>query len=714
MAKTKSFYGIISVVFAVLTLNLISCKEVDGFLDLLNDDRSTGDYSITIKDDIQHGVIIASRSRASKGQLVTVMAVPGLPSAWVGTGAPPDGLKPVLIPGSGGDPLYSWYLNKLNVTYGEKNSLVWYEKNTYNEWKFTMPAGDVVIDALFSQTPLDSNELLILEVNPGVVSPDISSTQSNYKAVIPHINIVTESKMPADSAADSMYSALQNTLLQRKEGIDLLAYSANSVTGDAAVETDVSNISNDTFVDDGFAPKTQTPTFTIVALPEDPYASVLITQDGSSENLTSDIPLSEGETDYKITVTPQEGSSLQPRVYSLTVSYEPDLTINSIKLTSTDAKAGGDWSQNLPVMDTQGVTTPYSPVKFNVTANDKDAAVSIKKGTVIQEDKGFTLSNGVLEEIKITVSKTAGIKQTAYSKEYVVNIIKSDDPNIPLVTDATGGGITIIKKGDKYYEVHTFTSSDNLIFKDSSMKSVTADILVVAGGGGGGYCFMNGDGAGGGGAGGLAYKTSYNLSLTKGSVAIKVGAGGERGNYSIGRGKNGGASSVGNISALTPPGGGGGGLSHSTNRSDNNASSGGSGGGAGAGYWGLTGDAGSGTSGFGNSGGIASRTGGPDGGGGGGGAGGCGQESKNRVHGDGGAGRTIDINGTSYVYSRGGDGGNGYYDGSAKDGESPTMYGWGGNGGGDKNNSGGNGASGIVIIRFELKPQEKPVAPAET
>lgn len=221
------------------------------------------------------------------------------------------------------------------------------------------------------------------------------------------------------------------------------------------------------------------------------------------------------------------------------------------------------------------------------------------------------------------------------------------------------------------------------------------EVLVVGGGGGGG----SGTGAGGGGAGGVAYNAS--LSRTEGAYAVTVGNGGAGAPYSGGTavGSNGEASSA---LGITATGGGGG----SCEVGD--PGTGGSGGG------GAYNDAGggAGTYGEGNNGGAGNNA-SPYPGGGGGGYGAVGGSGSGTVAGSGGAGYTSSISGVSTDYAGGGGGGvrsggtagSGVYGGgnggvSAAGSNATANTGGGGGGAGTDNFAGGNGGSGIVIIKY--------------
>lgn len=280
--------------------------------------------------------------------------------------------------------------------------------------------------------------------------------------------------------------------------------------------------------------------------------------------------------------------------------------------------------------------------------------------------------------------------------------------------EATGGTITEVGN----YRIHTFTSSGTFTVNKGSSE---IEYLVIAGGGGGGTQSAGGGGAGGyrssvigemSGGGSLA---ESRLTLTSGAYAVTVGAGGAGtpAGTSATRpsGSNGANSSFGAIVSI----GGGGGSSYRPNGSGYAGSSGGSGGGGGI-WYGL---GGSGTSGQGYAGGQGGTDNqdASDNAGGGGGAGQIGQSYGNGPA-NGGNGVASSITGTSIYRAGGGggaqhatnhlagvgglggggDGGNTNLDG----GNATANTGSGGGGGSEWSNVGGNGASGIVIIRYVI------------
>lgn len=275
--------------------------------------------------------------------------------------------------------------------------------------------------------------------------------------------------------------------------------------------------------------------------------------------------------------------------------------------------------------------------------------------------------------------------------------------NVTSTTKATGG----IVSSDGVYNYHMFPFSG--IYTPTTAH--TADYLVIAGGGGSGYA------GGGGGAGG--YRTSIDgtpLSLTAQAYTVTVGAGGTGG---IGSGgitstqNTAGSNSV--FSTITSSGGGRG-ANYDT--AGNTGFAGGSGGGGGNDGNGGAGNSGSYSPSEGNAGGagVASN------GGGGGGAGAAGTAGVSNFAGAGGAGSNsasawaaVTQTGVNGYYAGGGGGrginggagslgggGNGC-SGSSDSGVAGTVNtGSGGGSGGNSPAIGGNGGSGLVIIRYAI------------
>jgi hypothetical protein len=246
------------------------------------------------------------------------------------------------------------------------------------------------------------------------------------------------------------------------------------------------------------------------------------------------------------------------------------------------------------------------------------------------------------------------------------------------------GGNEVRTDGTYWY--HIFRSSGRF----EPVQSLSCDYLVVAGGGGG----RNGGGGAGGLRSGSAFSTVANQALT-----VTVGAGGTGASTPT----KGGNSVFGSISAT-----GGGRASTGTA----SAANGGSGGGAsdGAGQLAGTGNEGGYSPSEGNNGG----TGASGGGGGGGGAGALGGNATTNIGGNGGNGTASSITGTSVTYAggggaggsstrgTGGTGGGGNGESSSSNNASEGTANTGGGGGGGWANTGKNGGSGIVIVRYAV------------
>lgn len=230
--------------------------------------------------------------------------------------------------------------------------------------------------------------------------------------------------------------------------------------------------------------------------------------------------------------------------------------------------------------------------------------------------------------------------------------------------------------------------------------------LVVGGGGG------SGDQGGGGGAGGVVALNDQTWPLAT-PFWIVVGAGGAGGGDANGAQGTDGSQSM--FAASTADGGGGGG-GYDPYGSNQNGRNGASGGGAGTGFY-VAGSGGTGEAGQGHDGGASSGTPGSELGGGGGGAGVAGgnADAGTEHAGSGGDGVSSSITGSSVFYGGGGGGfaNNGHTPGAGGAGGggagvgsgsgTPGADNTGGGGGGCPSaygSFGGNGGSGVVILRL--------------
>ena len=340
-------------------------------------------------------------------------------------------------------------------------------------------------------------------------------------------------------------------------------------------------------------------------------------------------------------------------------------------------------------------------------------------------DSGATIANATLDspalakEIKFTPTSTAPSAtagqmyfDTTQNKIYIHNGTSWGVIDVHSAK-ATGGNIFQYQLGSTTYQSHTFYANGTFV----AHAAITIDILVVAGGGSG----SSGHYGAGAGAGGMRTTTSHSLSA--GSTAVTVGAGGAAQTTFNQPGINGSSSSFGSV--LSCYGGQGSGYSGTMPSGSNFGSGGGRGGG--------NSNGGSGTSGEGNQGGGGHGY----GTGGGGGAGKRGWNGDTYIPGDGGQGLPCAFRTGVAEYYAGGGGGSAYQDdttdwraavigqggiGGGGNGSSfktssssvgrnihqhcsPGVPGTGGGGGGAEGHSsedriGAAGGSGIVVVRY--------------
>ena len=384
---------------------------------------------------------------------------------------------------------------------------------------------------------------------------------------------------------------------------------------------------------------------------------------------------------------------------------------------------------------TGNINDAYATNLVFAIANNTDNVDIIfsEGGAALHTAAGVAVSSG---------SFTLAVPASVYGQTAgdVIQIsIKNQDgtPSSNTITktvQAAPSGGTITTSGN--FRIHTFNSSGT--FNAGGLNITNAEYLVIAGGAGGGS-----DLGGGGGAGG--YRTSVvgqssggggsaeSRVALSGSYTVTVGAGGAGGtqttrNTDPTTGQNGSDSVFGSITSIA---GGGGGVYGAVSSARKDGKNGGSGGGGGGGDPGDRGQGGSGTTNQGYGGGISSN-GSPYTSGGGGGAAAAGQDADaagSTVGGAGGNGVSSNIPGSA-VTRAGGGGGSGYNTGSGGTGgaggsggggagganmgtgsanrgvdASPANSGSGGGGGSWSGSTpfiGGAGASGVVIVRYDM------------
>tara|TARA_Y100001937_G_C7124626_1_gene334348 strand:+ start:26 stop:1354 length:1329 start_codon:yes stop_codon:yes gene_type:complete len=346
----------------------------------------------------------------------------------------------------------------------------------------------------------------------------------------------------------------------------------------------------------------------------------------------------------------------------------------------------------------------FSSNKVNIGRNGSKINGVCDDATLITDNQSVTL---------IYVDSTKGWQDIHDSTSNV-----SGNPGFMV---AAGG--TETTSGD--YKIHTFNSDANFVVSSVGDTPVGQQVsyMVVAGGASGGY--STGNSAGGGGAGGFRegkvstdpYTDSpldagSGLTLTTQTYPVTVGGGGA---VPACNSNDGTAGSTSTFSTITSAGGGGGG------RHVEVGLAGGSGGGGGGGN--STGKAG----GSGNTPPVSppqGQNGGTGGSpspdqmaGGGGGATATGTNASNPTSGAGGAGATTSITASPVARAGGGGGGGvpgagspgaggtggGGSGGCNSNGNDATANTGGGGGGGSNHNRGGQGGSGVVVIRYKFQ-----------
>lgn len=384
---------------------------------------------------------------------------------------------------------------------------------------------------------------------------------------------------------------------------------------------------------------------------------------------------------------------------------------------SLGSYAGGSVSIQLESTDAESDSRTYTLVSGSLPTGLSLSTSGLISGT----------NNAAVGTYNFTISISDGIN-TAVNRSFSIT---STGPTI------TGGTLS----SDTNYYYRTFTSNGNFVVTGAS---ISADVLMIAGGGGGGSG-DGGGGSGGGGAGGVYYSSGNTLS--SGTRSVVIGSGGNGGIFG-GNGSQAGTNSQ--FGSFTQAVGGGYGNSSST-PGTTPGGDGGSGGGGSGNSAQVGGNGGAATSGQGNVGGNGGNTGSSGGagykGGGGGGAGARGQhysEASTYVSCAGGAGTNtysswitgissamIGVSGwstaTSTGYIAGGGSGSGIWSGWQYQISGAAGGSGGGGAGGTVGNSqgsvqngfngtsntgggggaatyqaayGGNGGSGIVVVRY--------------
>jgi hypothetical protein len=371
------------------------------------------------------------------------------------------------------------------------------------------------------------------------------------------------------------------------------------------------------------------------------------------------------------------------------------------------------------------MTLPASPSSGDIVSF-KDYANTFDTNNLTIARNGSPIGSGTADAV-ISVEGQSGtlIYVDGTQGWLIVNASTDADLPRPAFVTATGGTITTCGN----FKIHTFTGPGTFTVScaGNNTGSDSVDYLVVAGGGGGGRNHGGGGGAGGyrespGSASGCysvsprGVSPAVALPVSAQAYPITVGGGGAGSNGTPSNlGSNGSDST---FSTITSSGGGAGAGTNAT------AAAGGSGGG-GSGEGSPKGSGNGNTPAVspiqGTNGGNGSTSAPSAGAGGGGGAICAGTAATNNDGAPGGNGATSSINGTPTARAGGGGGGVGNGTGApggtggggrggdgdgtaALDGTANTGGGGGGGQGGPASNRcGGDGGSGIVIIRYKFQ-----------
>ena len=429
--------------------------------------------------------------------------------------------------------------------------------------------------------------------------------------------------------------------------------------------------------------------------------------------------------------------------------------VASIKTVDFTATAGVGYFVDTATTGAVDVTLPASPTAGDVVGV-ADYAKNFNTANCTLLRNGSNIGGTAVDSTLTTNGVAVTLVYVDGTKGWIVTDSgnQSDAPTATYVA-ATGGCITTCGN----FKVHTFLSPGTFTVTSTGNPSgsTTVDYMIVAGGGGGNSrnakapSYPERYSGGGGGAGGwrassgtasgcysagpaplVSPVSAYTVSASPGAYPVVVGGGGPAPSVpSTDASATPGVAS--SVFCITSAGGGGGGYGAGSGN-QGNADSGGSGGGAGAN---VSSNIGSGntpptTPPQGNDGGTGTSA-ASTAGGGGGGAGGCGQAGvgnpgpPDATGGAGGAGVPSSISFSPVSYAGGGGGGAGYPGGggsisgctatagggaggqvSPTNGTAGTVNTGGGGGGVGGTGScgtcvGGNGGSGIVILRYKYQ-----------
>jgi len=417
---------------------------------------------------------------------------------------------------------------------------------------------------------------------------------------------------------------------------------------------------------------------------------------------TQPLAYADGATrSIRVRVTDIEGATYE-KVFTLNVEPEPAI---EVRPDSAFVPEGGTQTFEVRLR-----SLPTTDITVNVTRDSGDEDITVISGSTLT----FTPDNGTdWQTVTLAAAEDDDFlngmatilcsdPSGTYASVFFAAVEADNDYSIDF-SPATGGTITEVGG----YYIHTFSEVGADTFQIVENHTLQVEVLVVGGGGGGGSSRgFSTAGGGGGGAGGLITQTGI---FAHGAVDIFVGDAGNAGLANNTPGTNGEDSRFGNLVALGGGGGSGGNMQ---------GRAGGSGGGSRGNAGGEAMQPDSTSGGFGNNGGAWTMSNGhaASGGGGAGGAAPSSPPSGPLAGGGGGIGLAYDISGSTVHYAGGGGGGgstsspfgsgglggggNGGNDGTAPTPGTPNTGG--GGGGGNNSQSGADGGSGIVIVRYPV------------
>jgi hypothetical protein len=451
-------------------------------------------------------------------------------------------------------------------------------------------------------------------------------------------------------------------------------------------------------------------------------------------------------------IEPQCGTDLTVGASGDTITFPTGTTIvNNGSQTGFGRTGTVDW---ITTPKTTGTFTAVSGegyflntsggvITANLPAGVAGAIVSLADYAATWQTNNVTITpNGTDKIGSLNQNATLDVKGQSVTLVFVdstqgwINTMDSTSNvrGAPPFIVATGGTITTC--GD--CKIHTFTGPGSFAVCAAGTCGATRNLvshMIISGGAGGGGAANNFSGGGGGGAGGYrevknpltpytaspldGYPTPANrITVSSQTYPITVGGGGTKG----AAGNNRGISGSNSIFSTIISSGGGGGSTKNTNDPTKSALAGGSGGGGSADTptAGGAGNTPPVTPSQGNPGGPSNSSDQGGGGGGAGATGGAGNVPTTGSGGLGGDGVTTSINASPVARAGGGGGGNyapgpngtggsggGGNGGRNTPGTSGTdNTGSGGGGSGSQGGgceSGGNGGSGIVIIRYKFQ-----------